>query len=296
MNLNLQAKLDRHKKELQRAGKRNIDALNPSQPLSSSIRPSAHSAFRPTTTNRDFGNNRLNHKLEGERGLIKRKIIKKLQDNHKEGSCDPLTLLELKDDLKLENITRDQANWLESDQGLGGSPQITVIRTKDKSDPQNYDVLRYKYKPKYDVTDKSSLTKLLILHHKYQLGGILKDDLIECMHAENVEKAIKSLKKHGKIYEIETHDQKKKTVYFYNDNFKKTDPEKEKERQRESLNLDETHLALWRQVPLMDDQRIAEYLQSKKLTIVQNSERRDFDASAKKKKGTKRKKMEIPMK
>lgn len=285
----LLAKINAYKKNLG-----SFSAQGPAQPRGSyGLQSSSQSAFRPISSGGHLGLNRpvsSSHDriFENERNLVKKKIITQLQENHKEGNNEALSLDDLKDELKIE-INTNQRNWLEGENGLAASERVLVILPPEPTTQQQVQInlkqlapepVKYRYKPIFDVSDRESILKLLKDHNRYQLGGVSRDDLLDAMPDNKVDKAIKKLKKQDKIYEIETHEQKKKIVYFYKEKFQDAN-------NADLLKLDDNHLALWRNVAVLEDTALSSFLKRNKLTEVRNSD--VVRVMAEKGKGKKRK-------
>ena len=229
-----------------------------------------------------------------QRNQIKHQIIKHLQKKFKEGETQPLSISEIGEEEQniKDSLSKNVFEWLESNNGLLGSASVKVVppgsvvdlvnpanpmtSVNDQNNPSSpteslssnkllftntTNELKYQFRPKYYISDRKSMIETLKEHHKDQLGGINRDDVLECMTEEKFEKIIKKLKKEDKIYEIVTQEQKKKFVYFYKD-----------KKLEDIFNLDENHLALWRSVDIQKhtDEQIKMFLRKNNLTVMEN--------------------------
>merc|ERR1712060_670676 len=203
------------------------------------------------------------------------------------GSKRPSFVDTQRNQVKHQNIKDCLSNnvimWLEGNSGLLGSNSVKVIppgsvvdllnpglpmTNINESTPESSENkftnatnnLKFQFRPKYYISDRKSMIDILKEHHKDQLGGLNRGDLLECVTEEKLEKIIKKLKKEDKLYEIVTQEQKKKLVYFYKD-----------KKLEDVLNLDDSHLVLWRSVDInKTDDQIKSFLKKNNLTVMEN--------------------------
>merc|ERR1712060_155992 len=245
-----------------------------------------HTAFRNHVSNNNIviGSKRPSF-VDTQRNQVKHQIIKHLQKKYKDGETQPLSIAEIGEEEQniKDCLSNNVIMWLEGNSGLLGSNSVKVIppgsvvdllnpglpmTNINESTPESSENkftnatnnLKFQFRPKYYISDRKSMIDILKEHHKDQLGGLNRDDLLECMTEEKLEKIIKKLKKEDKLYEIVTQEQKKKLVYFYKD-----------KKLEDVLNLDDSHLVLWRSVDInKTDDKIKSFLKKNNLTVMEN--------------------------
>ncbi|CAL1284330.1 unnamed protein product [Larinioides sclopetarius] len=170
------------------------------------------------------------------------KIVKHMKQRHLNGDTYPLSLEEILDETNQLDVGIRQKNWL-LNEALASNPKLQIDNDG-----------KYLFKPPYNIKDRRSLLKLLDKHDQRGLGGILLDDVAECI--PNVEKALKVL---GDSIIVITQPINKKKVLFYND-------------KSMQFNVDDEFQKLWRSVAVdgLDDEKIEEYLQKQGITSMQD--------------------------
>jgi len=173
-------------------------------------------------------------------------IVNHMKSRHQKDFTHPLTLDELLEESRLsDSATSVQKHWL-LNQALRNNPKIKVIEEENG-------VVKFIFKPKYNIRDKKALYKLLDQHEQRGLGGILVDDIMEGL--PKAKKRLKAMK--NKILFVTGAD--KKEVAFLND-------------QSCDFKVDEEFQKLWRSVPLesMEEKKIEEYLNSNGLASIED--------------------------
>lgn len=174
-------------------------------------------------------------------------IVNFMRSRHQEGDMFPLTIEEILEECKLEDIiTPVQKNWLVNE-ALPNNPKMQVVENPGQE-------RKYAFKPKYNIRDKKSLLKLLDRYDQRGLGGIMLQDVEESL--PNAKRCLRVLG--TKIIYITRPD--KKQVLFYND--KSCD-----------FQVDEEFQKLWRSVAIesVDETKIEEYLNQQGISSVQDT-------------------------
>ncbi|XP_039254695.2 general transcription factor IIE subunit 2-like [Styela clava] len=174
-------------------------------------------------------------------------IVNFMKSRHQEDDMFPLTIDEILEECKLEDIiTPVQKNWL-INEALPNNPKIQVVDNPGQE-------RKYAFKPKYNIRDKKSLLKLLDRYDQRGLGGIMRFEVEESL--PNAKRCLKALG--NKIIYITRPD--KKEVLFYND-------------KSCEFQVDEEFQKLWRSVAIesMDETKIEEYLNQQGMSSVQDT-------------------------
>lgn len=176
-------------------------------------------------------------------------IVNFMKSRHQDDFQFPLTIDEIIDDCKLDEVVNAaQKNWL-VEEALPNNPKLQVVDSPMEE-------RKYAFKPKYQIRDKKALYKLLDRNEQRGLGGIMVEDVEESL--PNAKKCIKTLLNNNKIVAITRPD--KKDVLFYND-------------RSCEFTVDEEFQKLWRSVNVesMEEAKIEEYLNSQGISSVQGS-------------------------
>lgn len=176
-------------------------------------------------------------------------IVNFMKSRHQEDDQFPLTIDEILDECKLDEvISAGQKSWL-VEEALPNNPKLQVVDSPMEE-------RKYAFKPKYQIRDRKSLYKLLDRNEQRGLGGIMVEDVEESL--PNAKKSIRTLLNNNKIVAITRPD--KKEVLFYND-------------RSCEFTVDEEFQKLWRSVNIesMDETKIEEYLNSQGISSVQGS-------------------------
>lgn len=176
-------------------------------------------------------------------------IVNFMKSRHQDDDQFPLTIDEILDECKLDEvISAGQKSWL-VDEALPNNPKLQVVDSP-------MDERKYAFKPKYQIKDRKALYRLLDKNEQRGLGGIMVEDVEESL--PNAKKCIRTLLNNNKIISIARPD--KKEVLFYND-------------RSCEFTVDEEFQKLWRSVNIesMDETKIEEYLNSQGISSVQGS-------------------------
>lgn len=176
-------------------------------------------------------------------------IVNFMKSRHQDDDQFPLTIDEILDECKLEDvISISQKNWL-INEALPNNPKLQVVDNPMEEK-------KYAFKPKFPIRDRKGLYKLLDRHDRGGLGGIMVDDVEESL--PNAKKCIRTLLNNNKIVLVSRPD--KKQVLFYND---KTC----------EFSVDEEFQKLWRGINIesLDETKIEEYLNNQGISSVQDT-------------------------
>ncbi|XP_074605405.1 transcription factor IIEbeta [Brevipalpus obovatus] len=174
------------------------------------------------------------------------KIVMYMRKRYLEGDTEALTIDDMLDETNQLDVSQRQRQWL-TNEALKNNPKIEVL--------EEGAVIKYKYKPKFKLENKSSLLRLLDKYDREGLGGITYEDVQESL--PYAEKIINLLKNKEKIIII-TRPADKKRILFYNDT-------------NSQLKVDEEFQKMWRSVAVdgLDEQKIEEYLEKHGITSMQ---------------------------
>lgn len=171
-------------------------------------------------------------------------IVNHMKSRHQKDFSHALTLDEILEETRLnETANSTQKNWLRNE-ALRSNPKIKVH--EDSSG-----LLKFTFKPKYNIKNKKMLIHLLDQHDQRGLGGILVEDILEGL--PKAKKRLKSLK--DRIIFVQGAD--KKEVAFIND-------------QSCDFKVDEENQKLWREVAvdMLEENKIEEYLNDHGLATI----------------------------
>jgi len=232
----------------------------PSRPKQTPLTLSKGSAFvrnvKPTKAPEDA-------QIFAQRNKLLKDIVTFLRKRHREGETHALSLDEIGEQMNADSkqpITHQQEAWLLERLPINSKIE-TVTETATAGQKGKFEgeqILKYKFKPKYQIKDRKTLLKKLKEHHESQLGGINFEDVEESMDKAN--RAVQKLEKENRIYDIETREgNKKQRILFYQDH-------------RIDMEFDEVLRQRWREVSIQDksDDQIRKFLNQHDIVTTKN--------------------------
>ena len=181
-------------------------------------------------------------------------IVDHMKKRHLQREFDPLTLDEILDQIKYTDISAQNKHWLESE-ALKKNAKLICKGGK------------FVFSPKYQIKSKKDLVRLLERHEQEGKGGILLDEIRDCL--PDAYDVIKSARK--KIMFVTRPTDKKDVLFFKNDEY--------------SLKVDEEFQKHWRAMSVdgIGEADIDRYLVSAGITTMQDTGKRPQKVQQRKK-------------
>ena len=180
-------------------------------------------------------------------------IVDHMKNRYLQSVFDPLTLDEILDQIKYTDISAKNKHWL----GNEALKENSKLRYQDG---------KFVFNPKYQMKNKKELVRLLMRHEQEGKGGILLDEIRECL--PGADDVIKSA---GKRIMFVTRPDKKDVLFFKNEDY--------------LLTVDEEFQKHWRAISVdgIGEADIDRYLVSAGITTMQDTGKRRQKAQQRKK-------------
>lgn len=181
-------------------------------------------------------------------------IVDHMKNRYLQRKFDPLSLDEILDQIKYTDISAQNKHWLEGE----ALKKNAKLICKDG---------KFVFNPKYKIKNKKELVRLLMQYEQEGKGGILLDEIRDCLPDADV--VIKSARK--RIMFVTRPTDKKDVLFFKNDDY--------------SLKVDEEFQKHWRAMSVdgIGEADIDRYLVTAGITTMQDTGKRPQKVQQRKK-------------